>query len=493
MAIGEAIRFGTDGIRGVAGAFPLDAGTVAQIGRAIGAWLGAGRSALLGRDSRASGAMLAAALSSGLLQAGVNVLEAGITTTPAVAYLVRAYAADLGVVISASHNPADQNGIKLFGSDGFKLPDAAEAEIAARCAALLDSPAPDQPPERFGALRALVKGFAAQAPEDQIADLPDERYIRHLIAGVDLGGLRLVLDCANGAAAQLAPEAFRRAGAAVWAINTAQDGYTINAAAGSEHVRRDKSALWAAIQAHGADLGLAFDGDADRVIGVAPDGLLIDGDHMLGILAVQLKARGRLAGDTVVATEMSNSGLADYLAEHGIALSRTKVGDRYVMERLRAHELTLGGEQAGHLIILDGAHGVGDGIYVGLLLAGMAAARKRAGEGALSELAAAIPRYPQVIASAQLSARVDLSAVAGLQEAVEAIHDLFEQRGRVNVRFSGTEPNLLRVMLEGAAHNTLSQVVEGAVRLCQLVAAASGTSQARIDIVDCVTGAPIQV
>ncbi|MCS6870674.1 MAG: phosphoglucosamine mutase [Anaerolineae bacterium] len=497
MAGSETIRFGTDGIRGVAGAFPLDPRTVAEIGRAIGQWLqsqpaqGAEHTVLLGRDTRPSGSMLAAALSAGLLQENITVLDAGITTTPAVAYLTRTYSADLGVVISASHNPSEQNGIKVFGADGFKLPDEAEAEIEARIAALIAAPAPEQAPSQFGKLRALAKGFAPQL--EQPTDLPDEQYVRYLIKGIDLSALHVVLDCANGAAHQLAPEAFRRAGATVEAINTQADGYSINVQAGSEHVRRDRSALLAALQAHGADLGIAFDGDADRVIGVAPDGMLIDGDHMLGILAVQLKARDQLAGDTVVATEMSNSGLADYLAAHGIALSRTKVGDRYVMERLRERALTLGGEQAGHIIILDGDHGTGDGIYVGLLLASLAAARKRGGEGGLSELAAAVPRYPQVIASAHLKARVDLNAVEGLSEAVEAIHALFEGKGRVNLRFSGTEPNLLRAMVEGGAKNTMQQVVESALRLCHLVAAASGTAQPKIDVVDCVTGAPIQL
>jgi phosphoglucosamine mutase len=494
----HTIRFGTDGIRGVAGAFPLEARTVADIGRAIGEWLQASPArteapfVLLGRDTRPSGELLAAALSAGLMQAGIDIWDAAITTTPAVAYLARTYGAALGVVISASHNPAEQNGIKLFAADGFKLPDAAEAEIEARIAACLAEAASEQPPARLGRLRTLQKGFAPQRPEP-LTDLPDEAYLRYLIKGIELSGLRVVLDCANGAACALAPEIFRRAGAHVDAINTHSDGYTINVEAGSEYVRRDRSALLKALQAHGADLGIAFDGDADRVICVTPDGMLIDGDHMLGILAVDLKARQRLAGDMVVATEMSNSGLADYLAAHEIGLSRTKVGDRYVMERLREHDLTLGGEQAGHIIVRDDEHGSGDGIYVGLLLAALAAQRKRNGEGSLSQLAGAIPRYPQVIASAHLKARVDLSAVAGLAEAVEAVHALFEHKGRVNLRFSGTEPNLLRVMLEGTAANTLQQVIESALRLCHLVAAASGTDQPRIDMVDCATGAPIQL
>ena len=494
----HGVHFGTDGIRGVAGAFPLDPRTVVAIGGAIGAWLtaqsslNAERFVLLGRDTRPSGQMLAAALSAGLMQAGLTVWDAGITTTPSVAYLTRTYHADLGVVISASHNPSEQNGIKLFAPDGFKLPDDSEAQIEAIIAARLAAPAPDQPPERLGNLRTLTKGFAAQRAEP-LTDLPDEAYLRHLIKGIDLSALRVVLDCANGAAYQLAPESFKRAGANVEAINAHSDGYSINVQAGSEHVRRDRSALLAAIRAHGADLGFAFDGDADRVIVVTPDGTLIDGDHMLGILALDLKARGLLAGDTVVATEMSNSGLADYLAAHAISLSRTKVGDRYVMERLRENNLTLGGEQAGHIIVLDADHGTGDGIYISLLLASLAAQRKRNGQDGLSALAAAIPRYPQVIASAHLRARVELSAVDGLSEAVEAIHALFNHKGRVNLRFSGTEPNLLRAMVEGSAHNTMQQVIESALRLCHIVAAASGTAQPRIDMVDCVTGEPIQL
>ncbi len=478
----NTIEFGTDGIRGVAGVFPLDPITVLRIGRAIGQWLaGQGQSVpsvLIGRDTRLSGDMLASALTAGLLAQGVQVADTGVISTPGVAFLTKQGGFGLGIVISASHNPFEQNGIKLFGADGFKLPDAAEEAIEALIAAQPDN-APSAP--TLGTCQTL-----------------DARtiYVKHLVESLPeqaLRGLKVVLDCAHGAAFSVAPQAFAECGAQVFVLNAEPNGVNINVNAGSEHVRRDRSAMLAMLRAHDADLGIAFDGDADRVICVTPNGMLIDGDHMLGILAVSLQERGQLAGESVVATDMSNSGLADYLAVHGIALSRTKVGDRYVMERLREGLFTLGGEQAGHIILLDGVHGAGDGIYIGLLMASLAAARKAAGLGSLSEIAAQIPRYPQVIASAHLKARVDLTAVEGLAEAVEAVHTLFEDRGRVNLRFSGTEPNLLRAMVEGGANNTMQQVIESALRLCGMVAAASGTENPTIDIVDCVSGEPIHL
>ncbi|GAB4553844.1 MAG: phosphoglucosamine mutase [Anaerolineae bacterium] len=473
----NTIEFGTDGIRGVAGEFPLDPATVLQIGRAIGVWLQRtgtyNARVLIGRDTRISGQMLAAALSAGLLAEGVQVADSGIISTPGVAHLTRSNNFALGIVISASHNPFEQNGIKLFGANGFKLDDAAEEAIET----LISQPNVE-----------AAHGIGTLTTFDG-----REKYIAHLIEGIDLRSLSVVLDCANGAAFEMAPQAFRRAGATVHTINTQCDGYSINVSAGSEHVRRDRNTLVAEVQQHGADLGVAFDGDADRVIFVTPDGMLIDGDHVLGILALELQAQEDLPGATVVATDMSNSGLEHFLAEHGIRLSRTKVGDRYVMERLREQGYRLGGEQAGHIIILDSDHTAGDGIFAALYTAHIVAGKKRSGGATLAQLAAQIPRYPQVIASAHLKARIELSKVEGLKEATDATLARFEGKGRVNLRFSGTEPNLLRAMVEGGAHNTLQQTIDAALQLCSLVAKATHTENPQVDMVDCVTGEPIHL
>jgi phosphoglucosamine mutase len=256
-------------------------------------------------------------------------------------------------------------------------------------------------------------------------------------------------------------------------------------------IRRDRAGMVATMREHHADLGIAFDGDADRVVFVTPEGMLIDGDHILGILGVAFQTAGKLAGASVVATDMSNSGLAHYLEQHGIALSRTKVGDRYVMQRLREQHLVLGGEQAGHVIILDADHTCGDGIYVGLLVAALVARAKREGGPSLQTLAAQIPRYPQVIASAHLTSRVDLKQVAGLAQLEAEALASFDGKGRINMRFSGTEPNLLRVMVEGGPTTTTAEAVAIAQKLIAPVAVATGSHAPHVDLVDCATGAPI--
>src|SRR5215470_6616320 len=326
--------------------------TVLRIGRAIGGWL---RSkvrdhkprVVIGHDTRISAHMLLHALASGLLAEGIDVMDATVISTPGVAYLTRLSKFDLGIVISASHNPTDQNGIKIFGPDGFKLDDADEAEIEK----MITARDPYLPASSMG---YLYRSMASQGHYvNFLADCFEE--------GPILKDLVIVLDCANGAATPVAGDIFHRLGPAkLVEQNAAPDGLNINVHAGSEHVRRDRSSMLAAISIHHADLGIAFDGDADRVVFVTPEGTLVDGDHTLGILAMEMKKQGKLPGDTVVATDMSNSGLEHFLKMHGITLSRTKVGDRYVMERMRQGGFTLGGEQAGHIITLDGSHTAGD-------------------------------------------------------------------------------------------------------------------------------------
>lgn len=477
------IEFGTDGIRGIAGQYPLDPSTVLNIGRAIGRWLRARSKhppfVVIGRDTRVSGPMLLHALISGLLAEEIFVYDEGILSTPGVAYLTRTNGYQLGIVISASHNPVNQNGIKIFGADGFKLSEDDEQAIAA----LIETMEHNQP-------AAFSRSFYNRPTRDS-------NYLDHLYAPFDegeLSNLKIVMDCANGAASAIAPEAFRRApGADVTAIHCTPDGMNINHNAGSEAVRRDRAPLLSLIRQQGADFGVAFDGDADRVVFVTPEGTLVDGDHMLGILALELKGQGRLPGSTVVATEMSNSGLEHFLRSQGIALVRTKVGDKYVMDRMRRDGYALGGEQAGHVIILDEQHTVGDGIYVGLLVSAIAARHKRQGGPSLHDMACQIPRYPQVIASAHLARRADLLAVPGLDALVQRALNAFEGKGRVNVRFSGTEPNLLRAMVEGGPQTSMAQVLEHALAVCKCVARETGTAAPVIDVVDCMTGAPVAV
>jgi phosphoglucosamine mutase len=478
------IEFGTDGIRGIAGHYPLDALTVLTIGRAIGRWLFSRTPSrprvILGRDTRQSGHFLLHTLASGFLSEGIDVADAGVITTPGIAFLTKANHFHLGIVISASHNPADQNGIKVFGADGFKLSDADEAAIEALIA-MLD---PRDPVAQMG--RSETRSGEIAFASAYIARLTESFTFETFET------LGIVLDAANGAASTIGVEAFRRAGALqLIRLNTDPDGVNINVEAGSEFVRRNRNILHQAILDNKAHLGIAFDGDADRVVMVTPGGNLVDGDHLLGILALWLKDQGKLKGNTVVATDMSNSGLEYFLNSHGITLIRTKVGDRYVMDSLREGGFTLGGEQAGHVILLDNGYTAGDGIYVALLVSAIVAENRQHGGATLDDLIARIPRYPQVIASATLNQRVDLTGLAGLDTLKGETLNAFEGKGRVNVRFSGTEPNLLRVMIEGGPHTSMSDVITHAMAFCKLVGAAAETPHPIVDLVDCATGAPI--
>ncbi len=474
----EPIHFGTDGIRGVAGDYPLSPEAVLATGRAIGAWLGqhtGDPTVVIGRDTRPSGEQLTHTLLAGLTAEGVTADDVGVITTPGIAHLTRALGYSLGIVISASHNPAEQNGIKLIGADGFKLDDEDEEAV-----------------EGIIAAKLADGGLARHFGRARRAEQHRTRYLQHLIAGLEPGALRglsVVLDCAHGAAYSIAPEVFAHLGATVTALGTAPTGHNINVRSGSEHVRRHSATLKAMLDDSDAQLGIAFDGDADRVIFLTRDGTLVDGDHVLGLLAGALLAQGGLTGGTVVATEMSNSGLAHYLAGRGVKLERTKVGDRYVMARMREGGFRLGGEQAGHVILLDDEHTAGDGIYIGLQVAALVAREP----GALARIVAEMPRVPQVIASAHLERQVPLDTIPGLQFLIDDTLAAFDHQGRVNMRYSGTEPNLMRAMVEGGLDSSMDVVIERALALCGMVAAASRSEHPRIDIVDCATGAKIDL
>jgi phosphoglucosamine mutase len=451
--------FGTDGVRGIAGRdltarLAMDlavagAGVLSGTGPAAAGPSPAGAAtdgraparrpvAVVGRDPRTSGEFLEAAVVAGLASAGVDVLRLGVIPTPAVAYLTGALDADFGVMLSASHNPAPDNGIKFFARGGRKLPDEAEDEIERRLAAV-SAATGSSAPGLAGTLPELGFGRVTDAPGER------ERYLEYLLSTLPdsggappLAGMKVVVDCAHGAAYEIAPRMLCRAGASVIAIGTEPDGDNINSGCGSTSL----DALRAAVVAHGADAGIAHDGDADRCLAVDAEGQVVDGDQILAVLAFALKDAGRLADNTVVVTVMSNLGLRLALRDAGIAVVETPVGDRYVLAAMRDGHFVLGGEQSGHIILLDHAT-TGDGLLTSLHLLATAAERGQP----LGELAKVMTRYPQVLISIP---GVDRSLVASspqLADAVGAVREELGNSGRVLVRPSGTEP-VVRVMVE---------------------------------------------
>ncbi|MDS1269921.1 phosphoglucosamine mutase [Lipingzhangella sp. LS1_29] len=443
-----AIRlFGTDGVRGRAGD-DLTAALALELSVAAATELGGGSvdpaqrpCAVVGRDPRASGEYLEAAVVAGLASAGVDVVRLGVLPTPAVAYLTDALNADLGVMLSASHNPAPDNGIKFFSRGGHKLPDEVEDAIEAR----VGKPAPR--------ITGAAVGRVTEA-KDAI-----ERYVRHVntASTQSLDGLRIVVDCAHGAASTVAPEVFRRAGADVVEIGTAPDGHNINAECGSTAVE----AVASAVVEHRADAGLAFDGDADRCLAVTADGSVVDGDQILAILAGQLHARGQLVDDTVVVTVMSNLGLRIAMRQQGISVVETAVGDRYVLEAMRAGSYSLGGEQSGHVVLLDHAT-TGDGVLTGLFLLAAVAAEGRS----LGELSSGcMTRLPQVLVNVRDVDKARVDSTPAVASAVAEEEAALGAEGRVLLRPSGTEPKV-RVMVEAPTEERAQAAAE---RLAEVV------------------------
>lgn len=433
--------FGTDGVRGLANGEVITADLALSLAQAAARVLrdpeglqGHRPVAVVGRDPRASGEFLSAAVVAGLASSGIDVLDAGVVPTPAVAFLTAEVHADFGVMLSASHNAMPDNGIKFFAKGGHKLPDAVEDAIEA---ALDDTP--DRP--------TGIDVGRVTPMEDAGA-----RYVRHLLDAVEqrLDGLTIVLDCAHGAASQVSPEVFRLAGAEVHVIGARPDGLNINDGVGSTHI----VGLRAAVVEHGADLGIAHDGDADRCLAVDAAGNEVDGDQIMAILALALKEHGELAQDTLVATVMSNLGLIRAMEAAGIHVVQAGVGDRYVLEEMRKGGYSLGGEQSGHVILQEHAT-TGDGVLTGLMLAARVAETGRS----MAELAGAMTRMPQVLINVKGVDKDRVDGDEGVRAAVAETEAALADEGRVLLRKSGTEP-VVRVMVEAATHERAQEAAE---------------------------------
>ena len=445
--------FGTDGIRGVAGEFPLDAVTVSRIGRSLAEALSAkarGARVLIGRDTRESGEVLTEALGRGIAAAGGRAVCVGVIPTPGVAHLTVAHGFDAGVVISASHNPYRDNGIKVFSSEGFKLADAQEAEVEAHVLDREWDPAGEGPiePGRLEHDPTLVRG-----------------YVEALRAAIDpavtLSGRTIHLDCANGAAYDIAGELFESLGANVITSGVEPNGRNINEGCGALH----PDTVGKKVRETGADFGVAFDGDADRAMMVDRQGRVLDGDFILYRLARELQRRGKLKQDCVVATVMSNLWLERSLASVGVKMTRTDVGDKYVLEEMLRCGANLGGEQSGHVIFLDHAT-TGDGLLTALK---MAEALARPGSD-LTEWASEVERYPQVLRNIAITERPDLRSHPEIGPVMQEVEESLGERGRVLVRYSGTE-NLARVMVEGQDQEEIEQAVAS---ICDVIERAIG-------------------
>ena len=432
--------FGTDGIRGIANRYPMTCEMAVNVGRAVTAYFSTGGKRpkiIIGKDTRLSGAMLEHALSAGICSAGGKALRVGVLPTPGVAHLTLSEGADAGVMISASHNPFYDNGIKIFGCDAFKLSDDAEVEIEALLA-------------EEDRLRARCETVQDVGDDFRIDDAED-RYLwfleSTLPAGFRLDGMKLVLDCANGATFRVAPALFKGLGADVEALFIEPDGRNINGGCGSQHTGR----LAERVVESGAAIGLAFDGDGDRLIAVDEQGKVVTGDQMLAVCGRYLKQKGALPNNLVVSTVMSNIGLGMAFREMGIVHRKTDVGDRYVMQEMRRSGAVLGGEDSGHMIFLD-RHTTGDGILTALRLIEVLT-----DSGApLSDLTRVMAVYPQILMNVEVAAKPAIETVPEIAGAIAEVEGRLGDQGRVLVRYSGTQP-LCRVMIEGPTKDEIER------------------------------------
>lgn len=440
--------FGTDGIRAVAGEAPLDPKTIYAVGLALAHQLKSSTpnpTVILGMDTRESGPWIAAVLSAGLKEAGATVQNAGIITTPAIAYLARKHGFAAGIVVSASHNPWHDNGIKIFGGNGYKLPDATELHIEEEIFRHLESvtvpdPARLSPPPPNSAFRADYEAFLLSA-----------------VPNLELDGLKLVLDCANGAASAIAPELFARLGGVVHLTHIQPDGRNINAECGALH----PEIVAAETKSCGADIGVTFDGDADRALFADANGKVVNGDAVLLLAARDLKARKLLKGNTVVATTMSNMGLEAALRRDAITMLRAPVGDKYVLEMMQANDASVGGEQSGHILFPHLAT-TGDGLLTSLVVLDLL---RRAGKP-LHELIADLKVFPQTIVNVRVKEKKPLDAIPSVAASIRNAEEDLQSNGRVVIRYSGTEP-LARVMIEAESEEAMrrhANAIAGAIR-----------------------------
>jgi len=437
--------FGTDGVRGVANKdlSPVLAFKLGRAGAKVLSKLQKRPVFIVGKDTRVSGDMLEAALTAGICSAGADVIKVGILPTPAVAYLTRFFNADAGVVISASHNPVEFNGIKYFNKDGYKLPDAMEDEIEA----LL---------EDDGKIIESPIGEGVGRTFERDGKRPYVDFIKS-VASKDFSGLTIALDCAHGAAYEVAPLVFEELGAKVHVLNNKPDGCNINVNCGSTH----PEALCSFVREVGADVGLAFDGDADRLIAVDEKGEIVDGDHVMAVCGCNMKRKGLLKNDTVVTTIMSNMGLEVALKKAGIKMVRTKVGDRYVLEEMLISDYNLGGEQSGHIIFLD-HNTTGDGILTAVKLLGVIVDEQKS----LSELSKIMTVYPQVLINVHVVDKSKYDNNERIKETIAESQALLGDSGRIIVRPSGTEP-LIRVMVEGEEQDLIERVANNIAKVIE--------------------------
>jgi len=428
--------FGTDGVRGIANA-DLSAELAFKLGQAGAMVLSKGRGGIfvIGRDTRISGDMLEAALAAGICSVGSNVIKVGVLPTPAIAYLTKALRADGGIVISASHNPAEYNGIKFFGADGFKLADSVEDEIERAMEKQKDLPT--------GTSIGTVKSHTSAA----------DQYIDHAVGSIagSLDGLRVAIDCGNGAAYKVSPTVFEQLGADVMAVNTNPNGTNINLGCGSTHIEY----LQEIIGSHNVDVGFAHDGDADRVIAIDENGDVVDGDFILAICATHMKENGMLSENALVTTVMANLGFDLAMKDQGIELLKTKVGDRYVLEEMLKRKIRIGGEQSGHIIFLDHAT-TGDGVITALQLASVIAQTGKR----LSELRKVMEKLPQVLINVKVKRTNGWQEVSSIVESIKRAERELGSKGRILVRPSGTEP-LMRVMVESDSGDNASFIASG--------------------------------
>ena len=475
--------FGTDGIRGTVGTHPMTAEFVYRLGVAVGHVLSLETPGpdlfVIGRDTRVSGPMLQEALTRGLLTSGASVLDLGILPTPGIAWLTRELGATAGAVISASHNPAAENGIKFLNAQGMKLSESQEQALEAYLASL---------PE--GALNLPETGRRVDGSQYY------ELYLQDLLAtqkDLDLSGLKILLDCSNGASHRIGPELFRRLGAEVIALHTESDGVNINVLSGSEYARSKPQALAALIAERRADFAITFDGDADRVILMDENGQLIDGDHVLAILADALHRENSLLANTLVTTVMANGALHQFAAEHHFELIQTPVGDKYVTEALLGltaqntadGQFGLGGEQSGHIILLDANHRTGDGLRTALFMLRVLLQQEKP---SLAALASQIQKYPQLIASCNVASKPDLKTLLPLQVKLDEVKRRLPGLVQLNSRYSGTEPKY-RLMLEADTRHSTRELAVLCWEVCDLIQRETNTPPgAKIEVLNVSAG-----